>query len=224
MQADEAGIIGGGSPADPGRRVLVRFLLEEAAWLLAAFAATVFAAQILGALGGRWAASAPGAALFGLHALVGLHVLRADGAKVPGWLRVGFRDVAWGIAGGAVLLGFNTAYGWLLEALRVTPPDVAGLLRELLPVPALYAWAAGLAPVVEELYFRGRLLEAFGALVGPAWAGAITSIAFAAVHGIPVFVPAYLVFAVVLLALRRRTGGLIAPIVAHMVNNAFALM
>src|SRR5512139_1022268 len=121
MQADEAGIIGGGSPADPGRTPFLRFLLEEAAWLLFAFAATVFAAQLLGALGGAWAASAPGVALFGLHGLVGLHVLRADASKVASWWRVRLRDGAWGVAGGAVLLGFNTAYGWLLEALKVTP-------------------------------------------------------------------------------------------------------
>jgi len=202
----------------------VRFILEEAAWLLAAFAVTVFVAQILTALGGRSAALAPAAALFGLHGLVGLHVARIDGARFPSWLKVRGRDLAWGIAGGAVLLAFNGVYGWILEAAGVTPPDVAALLRELLPEPALYAWAAVLAPVVEELYFRGRLLEAFGASLGPGWAGVITSVAFAAIHGIPAFLPAYLVFAAVLLFLRRRTGGLTAPIVAHMINNAFALM
>jgi membrane protease YdiL (CAAX protease family) len=224
MSADEAGIIGGGSPADPGRRPLARFILEEAAWLLAAFASTVIVAQILVAIGGRWAAVAPGVALFGLHGLVGLHVARSDGARFPAWLRIRGRDVLWGIVGGAVLLGFNGAYGWMLEAAGITPPDVAALLRDLLPGPALYAWAAVLAPVVEELYFRGRLLDAFGASLGPAWAGVITSVAFAAIHGIPAFLPVYLVFAAVLLVLRRRTGGLVAPIVAHMINNAFALM
>lgn len=224
MRADEAGIIGGGSPADPAGRPLLRFVLEEAAWLLAAFAITVFAAQILLAFGGRWAASAPGVALFGLHGMVGMHVARSDGARFPSWLRIRGRDVAWGIAGGAVLLGFNGAYGWMLEAAGVTPPDVAALLRTLLPEPALYVWAAVLAPVVEELYFRGRLLDVFSAALGPVWAGWITSLAFAAIHGIPAFLPAYLVFAAVLLLLRRRTGGLVAPIVAHMINNAFALM
>src|SRR5512147_1474610 len=128
MSADEAGIIGGGSPADPGRRPLMRFVLEEAAWLLAAFAVTVFVSQILGALGGRWAAVAPATALFGLHGLVGLHVARSDGDRFPAWLRIRGRDVAWGIAGGAVLLGFNGAYGWMLETVGVTPPDVAAWL------------------------------------------------------------------------------------------------
>jgi membrane protease YdiL (CAAX protease family) len=224
MHADEAGIIGGGSPAAPERPPLLRFVLEETAWLLAALAATVFAAQILVALGGRWAAWAPGMALFGLHGLVGLHVARSNGAQFAAWLRVRWRDVLWGLAGGAVLLGFNGAYGWLLERAGIEAPDVAAMLRDLLPAPALYLWAAGLVPVVEELYFRGRLLDEFGARLGPTWAALITSAAFAAIHGIPAFVPAFLVFAGVLLALRRRTGGLLAPIVAHMINNAFVLM
>jgi membrane protease YdiL (CAAX protease family) len=98
------------------------------------------------------------------------------------------------------------------------------MLRGLLPESALLAWAAVLAPVVEEMYFRGRLLDAFTPKLGPGWAGTISSLAFAAIHGIPAFFPAYLVFAFVLLALRRRTGGLAAPILAHMINNAFALI
>jgi membrane protease YdiL (CAAX protease family) len=74
------------------------------------------------------------------------------------------------------------------------------------------------------MYFRGRLQDAFTAKLGPGWAGMVSSLAFAAIHGIPAFFPAYLVFAFVLLALRRRTGGLTAPILAHMINNAFALL
>ena len=223
MSTDGARIIGGGSPRDPGRGELLRFALGEGAWLLLAFAVTVLAAQLLLLLGGRWAAAAPGVALFGLHGLVGAHVVRPDGAKFPDWLRVKPRDVAWGVAGGAVLLAFNSAYGWALDQAGVSAPDVASALRGLLPGPALFAWAAVMAPVVEELYFRGRLLDALDTRLGRFAAAVITSAGFAAIHGIPVFLPAYLVFAVVLLALRRHTGALVAPIVAHMINNAFAL-
>jgi membrane protease YdiL (CAAX protease family) len=51
----------------------------------------------------------------------------------------------------------------------------------------------------------------------------VTSVAFAGIHLIPEFFPALLVFALGLLWLRRRTGGLVAPIVAHAVNNVAAL-
>jgi membrane protease YdiL (CAAX protease family) len=222
MTRDETRIIEGGSPAHPAWKSFVRFLLEESAWLLAAFAVTALAAQGLAAAGRP--SAAPAVALFGLHGLVGIHVLRNDRLSLPDWLRVRRADLLWGVAGGAVLLGFNVAYGWLLEWAGVTPPDIAAMLRTLLPAPALFFWAGGLAPVVEELYFRGRLLAAFDSRLGPAGAGVLTSLAFAAIHGIPAFLPAYLVFAAVLLALRRRTGGLVAPIVAHMINNTFALL
>jgi membrane protease YdiL (CAAX protease family) len=221
---DEARIIGNGQPTYPPGATLARFLLEEVAWLLAAFADTVLAAQIVLALGGRLAAGAPGVALFGLHLLVGAHVLRCDRARLPAWLRPSVRHVAWGLAGGIALLAFNGAYGWLLDAVGIPAPDVAALLRTLLPQPALVLWAAGVAPLVEELYFRGRLLGALDARMGAPWAGVTVSVAFALIHGIPAFIPAYLVFAGILLALRRHTGGLVAPIVAHVVNNGFALI
>jgi membrane protease YdiL (CAAX protease family) len=106
----------------------------------------------------------------------------------------------------------------------VVPPDIADMLKHLLPKVALIAWAAILAPIVEEMYFRGRLLDALSVRIGPGWAGTISSLAFAAIHGIKEFIPAYVVFAFALLWLRRRTGGLAAPILAHMINNAFALL
>jgi membrane protease YdiL (CAAX protease family) len=224
MELNEAGIIGGASTHVPQRPGLGKFLAEEGAWLLAAFAVTILTASVLQGQGGIFAAAAPGVALFGLHGLVGVHVIRTELAKLGAWFRIDRRSVVWGLAGGAFLLAFNGLYGLVLEAAGVVPPDVAAMLRGLISEPALVAWAAVLAPVVEEMYFRGRLLDAFVPKLGPGWAGTISSLAFAAIHGIPAFFPAYLVFAFVLLALRRRTGGLAAPILAHMINNAFALM
>jgi membrane protease YdiL (CAAX protease family) len=203
---------------------VLRFVLQEAAWVFGALAVTVLAAQVLGSLGGGFAAVAPGVALYALHVLIGLHVVRADAARLPAWFSVRRRDVAWGLIGGASLLAFNGGYGWLLERAGIQAPDVPDLLRGLMPWPALVAWAAVLAPVVEEMYFRGHLLEAFTERAGPGWAVAITTAGFAAIHGIPVFLPAYVVFALVLWALRRHTGGLIAPILAHVINNAVALL
>jgi membrane protease YdiL (CAAX protease family) len=224
MQLDEARIIEGASSHDPARPGISKFLAEEGAWLLAAFAVTILTASFLQGRGGRLAAAAPGVALFGLHGLVGVHVVRTELAKLAGWFRIDRRAVAWGVGGGAFLLAFNGLYGLALDAMGVVPPDVAAMLRGLIPEFALVAWAAVLAPIVEEMYFRGRLLDAFVPKLGPGWAGTISSLAFAAIHGIPAFFPAYLVFAFVLLALRRRTGGLAAPILAHMINNAFALL
>ena len=224
MQLDEARIIEGASSHDPERPGLGKFLGAEGAWLLAAFAVTVLTASLLQGIGGPLAGAAPAVALFGLHGLVGVHVVRTELAKLASWFRIDRRAIVWGVTGGAFLLAFNALYGLALASLGVVPPDVAAMLRGLLPESALIAWAAVLAPAVEEMYFRGRLLDAFTPKLGPGWAGTISSLAFAAIHGIPAFFPAYVVFAFVLLALRRRTGGLVAPILAHMINNAFALL
>jgi len=224
MQPDEAGIIEGASSDDPQRPGLGKFLAEEGAWLLAAFAVTILTAAFLQGRGGRLAAVAPAVAVFGLHGLVGIHVVRTELDKLDGWFHIDRRAVLWGLTGGAFLLAFNGLYGLALGAVGIVPPDVAAMLRGLLPEPALIAWAAVLAPVVEEMYFRGRLQDAFTPKLGSGWAATISSLAFAAIHGIPAFFPAYLVFAFALLFLRRRTGGLTAPILAHMINNAFALL
>jgi membrane protease YdiL (CAAX protease family) len=224
MDAEGTGIIEGPSPDVPHAGGLGRWLVEEIAWLLAAFAATILTASILQGRGGALAAAAPGVALFGFHGLVGAHVVRADRLDLSGWFRVDRGAVLWGLCGGAVLLAFNGAYGFVLEKIGIVPPDVAALLRGLMPRSLLFVWAALLAPAVEEMYFRGRLIGAFSPRLGPGWAGAISSLAFAAIHGIPAFFPAYVLFAFSLLWLRRRTGGLVAPILAHMINNAFALL
>jgi membrane protease YdiL (CAAX protease family) len=224
MQPDEAGIIEGARSADLQRHGLGKFLAEEGACLLAALAVTILTASFLQSRGGLLEAAAPGVALFGLHGLVGMHVVRTEFLKLAGWFRIDRRAVSWGFAGGVLLLTFNGLYGLALEALGVVPPDIADMLKHLLPRFALITWAAVLAPIVEEMYFRGRLLDAFTPRIGSGWAATISSLAFGAIHGIPAFFPAYIVFAFVLLALRRRTGGLAAPILAHMINNAFALL
>ena len=187
-------------------------------------AATILGASALQALGGIFAAASQGCVLFLLHGLVGLHVVRTERAKLGAWLAPRGALVVAGVAGGAALVAVNVVYGFALERAHVSAPDVVSLLRGLVPLPVLVVWAVGLAPVVEEMYFRGRLLDALDARIGPRWSGAVTSVLFAAVHGVKAFFPALLVFGVALLWLRRRTGGLVASILAHAINNAVALI
>jgi len=224
MQSDGAGIIDSASSEDLQRQGLGKFLAEEGAWLLGALAVTILAASFLQSRGGFLEAMAPGVALFGLHGLVGIHVVRTEYLKLASWFRIDRRVILSGAAGGAVLLAFNGIYGVALEAMGVVPPDIAAMLEHLMPRLALFLWAAVIAPIVEEMYFRGRLLDALETRIGRGWAATISSLAFAAIHGLPAFLPAYVVFAFALIALRRRTGGLAAPIFAHMINNAFALL
>jgi membrane protease YdiL (CAAX protease family) len=210
MDAEETGIIA----RPPQREGLLGWLLLEGAWLLFFVALVAFLGM---------ATQADGIVIFALHGLVGLHVLRTERARLAAWFGASRRAILLGVAGGLGLLAFNAAYAFVLERWGVEPPDVQAYLKQLLPLPLVYLWGAVLAPVVEEMYFRGRLLEALDRHVGPGGAAAVTSVAFAAIHLIPEFFPALLVFAVTLLWLRRRTGGLVAPIIAHVINNVVAL-
>ena len=210
MDAEETGIIA----TPPRREGLLAWVLLEGAWLL-------LIVGLVGFLG--MATASPALLLFALHGLVGLHVVRTERARLSSWLRGSGRAVAIGLLGGLGLLAFNVAYGLCLEWFGVEPPDVQAFLRDVLPAPTLYLWGAGVAPVVEEMYFRGRLLEAFEQRVGVPAAAAVSSVTFAAIHLIPEFFPALLVFGLGLWWLRRRTGSLVAPIVAHAINNVAAL-
>ena len=210
MDAEETGIIA----VPPRREGLLAWSLLEGAWLALVVAIVGFATM---ATGRAWVA------LFGLHGLVGLHVVRADRKRLRAWFRPSPRAVGLGIAGGLGLLACNAGYGWVIEKLGFAPPDVPEMLRGMLPMPLVVLWAAVLAPVVEELYFRGRFLEVLEARTGPWTPMVVTSVLFAAIHMIPEFFPALLVFAVALWGLKKRTGGLVAPIIAHMINNLVAL-
>lgn len=79
------------------------------------------------------------------------------------------------------------------------------------------------APVAEEIFYRGLL---FGGLLRPLglWpAAAISSLAFAASHGLGVIIPIS-VLGVGLALVYWRTATIVAPIVTHMVVNAISLL
>ncbi|MFC1705393.1 lysostaphin resistance A-like protein [Planctomycetota bacterium] len=82
--------------------------------------------------------------------------------------------------------------------------------------------AVFVAPVAEEVFFRGLLYGPLRTHVGKAWAIAITSVCFALVHPL-VDMPAIALLGVVLALAYERTGSLVAPISAHAANNVYGL-
>lgn len=110
----------------------------------------------------------------------------------------------------------------LSERLRVQDEEMRWT-RALSPFGALYALAVNfiLAPVCEELVFRGFLHRAFEARWGWIVAMIFTSITFSLAHPTAPFHAA--IASIVLVALLRRTGSMRACILAHsMYNIAFA--
>jgi membrane protease YdiL (CAAX protease family) len=81
-------------------------------------------------------------------------------------------------------------------------------------------FAITIAPLAEEFIFRGLLFSAFKKAGWPKCGWVVVSVLFAAIHAsAPIFLP-LIAFALVLTWLYEKTGGLLAPVLAHGIFNA----
>jgi membrane protease YdiL (CAAX protease family) len=114
----------------------------------------------------------------------------------------------------------------LLERIRGgTPPEVQPVVEAMKHSSAVWDrlalafMALILAPISEEILFRGILYPTVKRYNYPRLALWGTSLLFAAIHvNLLTFVPLFL-FAIALTLLYRHTGNLVAPITAHAVFN-----
>ncbi|NTU71700.1 MAG: CPBP family intramembrane metalloprotease [Coriobacteriia bacterium] len=117
--------------------------------------------------------------------------------------------------------GFMVWRGWLLPGwdanpLKYFPPGIAGGVAMVLIIVVM-------APVVEEMVFRGVFLPALSARVREAWAIAISSAVFSAMHlNMFGFLPVLFV-GVSLAVLRLRSKSLWAPIACHAAFNGIGI-
>lgn len=139
------------------------------------------------------------------------------------------RPTSWGRAAGIALaifglmLGLGAALDPFLDAGEeqgLTPdewqPDQAGAFAANVVV------VAGVAPVVEELTYRGigfSLLLRFGRIA----AIVLVGIAFGLGHGLFAALPILIAFGVALAFLRDRTSSVYPPILLHAAFNGMAL-
>ena len=144
------------------------------------------------------------------------------------WLRAGRsgRDVRMLILA-TVLVSGVALVAWT----ALTKPD---LEHHLALVPALPLWVYPLVAVafavvnaaMEEAIFRGVMMEALDSALGDGcWSTGTQAVSFAALHyltGFPSGVLGFfmvLVYGVMLGVIRRRSGGLLAPWVAHVATD-----
>jgi membrane protease YdiL (CAAX protease family) len=152
------------------------------------------------------------------------YVIVRNWRDLPRWLAPGVRPVLYGVAGGAALLLLGYLYEVSAKAFGVALPDSTIWSKLRAESPLLLALGAVvLAPVGEELYFRGRFFDAVHSSYGVAPAIAVTAVIFALLHGLSVLLPAYVILGVGLALLRVRSGGLVAPMIAHAINNGVVL-
>jgi len=166
--------------------------------------------------------------------VLGIVWLVAHAAEVTFADAVGMRRVSAGaIVGGAVLatVAGRVAAGVWGAALSYFDVDIPTQNLDpsrLFPAGALgvamtFLVAAVLAPLAEEVVFRGILLSALEHRWGAAVAIAGSSALFAAMHISPFAIPPIFVLAVVLGWLFVRTRSLTVCIVAHGVFNGIGL-
>jgi membrane protease YdiL (CAAX protease family) len=105
---------------------------------------------------------------------------------------------------------------WAVEGMPelLTPGSPARMLAEGVIIVVL-------APLLEELLFRGFLLHRWSHRWGLRTGVIMTSIAFAVVHVEPV---GHFVFGLAMCALYLSTGSLWAPIAAHALNNGLVVL
>ncbi len=107
-------------------------------------------------------------------------------------------------------------------------PTVNAVIAEIATTPGRVVLAilvmGVLAPLVEELVFRGLLYGYVEGRFGAMAALIVSSLAFAAAHVEPIHVALVLPIGVLLGWTRMRTGSLWPAIAAHVANNAVAVL
>ncbi|HOX55596.1 MAG TPA: CPBP family intramembrane metalloprotease [Candidatus Paceibacterota bacterium] len=130
-----------------------------------------------------------------------------------------FLPVSWGLQQASALVMTHLPH-FRLEPQEQLPVQALRVSLSWGGKLALGATAVLLAPVAEEMMFRGILYPMVKHLGFPRLALWGTSLLFAAVHlNVATFVP-LMVLALVLTALYERTDNLLAPIAAHVLFNA----
>jgi CAAX protease family protein len=88
----------------------------------------------------------------------------------------------------------------------------------------LFVAAAVIAPIVEELAFRGFFYRLLRKRL-PVWAAVpISAAVFAVGHGLPVLIPVLFFLGVVLALVVERTRSLYCSMILHALQNTFALV
>ncbi len=171
---------------------------------------------------------------YGLHAAAGTALLLGmEGTSLAGLRRRCFgaspwgRSLAWALAylslGVAAVLGVGLVLSpWMKGG---QPPqrelmEMLGASRSLGMTCLLFLTVAGLAPLFEEVLFRGLLLPWLAARVGRGWALAGTALLFGLIHLTPAGLPTLSTLGLVLGWAQLRTGNLRVPVLVHCAWNA----
>ena len=141
------------------------------------------------------------------------------------------RPASWWSALGVAGAGLATifALGFVLNFF-LKAGDEQGLVPDgwdgsrAAPFAANFVVVAVMAPIVEELTFRGLGLAVVGDAVGVMPAIFITGLAFGLAHGLVIALPVLAAFGVILAVVRVKTNSLYPAIFLHATFNGLALI
>jgi uncharacterized protein len=143
------------------------------------------------------------------------------------WLRAG-KLRGWVLVATAAIIALSTSALLLYDLLL--KPDLGYLSSQVPPWRPAELIVAGaffsvLNALLEEMIFRGVLLDALTSQIGAVWAVVVQAVAFGIGHG-QGYPPGSLgmalaaVYGLMLGMLRQRSGGLLAPWIAHVFADA----
>ncbi len=163
--------------------------------------------------------------------LLGILVYRgAPVARVFGWDALPFGAALWRAA-----LCLTAAYPLLMlvqvmvygaSGGNVAPQDVVEFLQSAPSSRdriAVLAMAVVVAPLAEEMIFRGYLYAVGKKYAGPFVSAVITSALFAVLHGHLASIPALFTLALCLTLSYERNGSLLVPVIMHALFNAVSV-
>jgi membrane protease YdiL (CAAX protease family) len=91
-------------------------------------------------------------------------------------------------------------------------------------LPVVFLSGVIIAPIAEEVVFRGYLYKAFRDRFKPSYAIVLSAVLFSVIHLEPLAAASLFVIGVVLAYVYEKTGNLMAPITLHVLNNAVAFL
>ena len=151
------------------------------------------------------------------------------------WATLGLRPVSWGwlVLAPLLVFGMLVVDGAMISAistLQGTPfvnPQVQDITQgeHLTPrhLLMLLVSVAIVAPIVEELFFRGMLYPLLRRGL-PAWLAIVVNAAiFAVLHFIPILLPMLFAMGLLLTFVRARTNSILPGILIHALNNAVVI-
>ncbi len=141
---------------------------------------------------------------------------------------IGYAIIAY-IAFIPVLVAINYATHYVTQLIGYDAPtqDVVKMFmaEKEMPILLLGFFAASIvAPVAEEIIFRGFAYSALKKTMGVFWSIVLTSLIFSVLHAHVVGIVPIFALGVLLAYLYERTGSLIAPITVHMIHNTIMLV